>query len=46
MFRFVGKYRQVPTICNVMATAAVWAGQISGTLKVRSPQARTNQAVC
>jgi len=46
MFQFVSKYLQVPTICNVAALAAVWARQISGQLKVRSPQARTDQAVC
>src|SRR5574337_896067 len=43
--RFVGRTRQVPTICNLAAPEAVWASQISGPLTVRSPQARTDQAV-
>lgn len=46
LFRFVGRYRQVPTICNVPVPRAVWASQISSSLKVRSPQARTDQTVC
>src|SRR5690606_20639453 len=46
MFCFVGKYRQVPTICNMAAPAAVGTSQTSGELKVRGPQARTDQAVC
>ncbi len=46
LFLFVGRYRQVPTFCNVAAPAAVWTSQISSPLNVRSPQARTARAVC
>lgn len=46
MFRFVGRCRQAPTIYNVAAPAATWASQLSGQLKARSPQARTDQAGC
>ena len=46
MFRIVGRYCQVPNFRNTTAPATTLSSQIAWKLKVRSPQARTNQAVC
>jgi hypothetical protein len=46
MFQFVGKYLQVPTFRNTTVQATTLASQITGELNVRSPQARTDRAVC